>query len=327
MLPGHTWAILFGAVTLECGITTAMKFHRVARKFHGLLIGAEAGTPNPDIDGRRIAAVLVPMFGIGIIDTLSPFMDKAILGGLLPLALLGIYRVAESLASMNTVFVSPFMVFWPYISKLYNENRIDELQDAYRNITLLIVTLMVPLMLILLDGSRYILGWFGPQIAASGNTIFLVLVFGSFVDALAGPAGAVLKMTKHPRLSFFINMLLLVVYVGLSMVLIRRYGLIGAAVAKTATLVLGNLVNVSANRFLVGLFPYNWNHLLLLGAGAVAFGLRSLLAGNCAVLKVRIAALCMELILFTGVALVLLRKPLRKVLAALPLARPGGTAL
>ena len=81
----------------------------------------------------------LPMFGISIVDSLYPFLDKAILGAMLPLECVAIYRVAESVASLNSVFVSPFIAFWPYISKLYSEERLDELRDAYRSINLIIV--------------------------------------------------------------------------------------------------------------------------------------------------------------------------------------------
>ena len=184
------------------------------------------------------------MFGISITDGLYPFLDKAILGTMLPLEAVGIYRVADSVASLNSAFVSPFVAFWPYISKLYKENRMDELCEAYRSINLVIIVLLIPFCLVLMQLSGWILSLFGPLFAIHGRTVLLILSFGCVVDAIAGPAGAVLKMTKHSRLSLGINSVLLVIYFAISVALTKAYGVVGIATARAAVMALGNIASL-----------------------------------------------------------------------------------
>jgi O-antigen/teichoic acid export membrane protein len=220
------------------------------------------------------------MFGISITVGLYPFLDKAILGAMLPLEFVGIYRISESIASLNSAFVSPFVAFWPYISKLYNENRMAELCDAYRSINLIIITLMIPFSLALIELSGWVLSLFGPAFALHGRTVFLILALGCVVDAIAGPAGAVLQMTKHSRLSLYIYTVLLIVYLALCVALTKRYGLIGIATAKSVVMILGNVTNVTANYLLLKIFPYSWKHAWLLGLGVLIFAVTSTTQGS-----------------------------------------------
>jgi len=272
--PQRAWDLVFQAVVVECLLTLALRQWRIRRGWPEAT--ADAGALGLQV--RGILAILAPMFGISIIDTLFPFLDKALLGAMLPLALLGVYRVAESIASLNTIFVSPFMAFWPYISKLYQEDRLEELREAYSTITLLILALMVPAMLVLVECGGAVLGLFGADVARDGIWVLLILASASFVDAMAGPAGAVLKMTRHSRLSFWINMALLGLYLVLSFLWTRAYGILGAACAKAAVTILGNLANITANRLLLGISPYHAVHGVLLTVGGLILLARPWLA-------------------------------------------------
>lgn len=277
LFPGSTWNVLFLALVCECALTLLLRYLRI-QKNHPEVLGAKRGESVAlPLRGSQIAAITFPMFGIGIIGTLYPYLDKAVLGAMLPISMVGVYKVSESIASLNSFFVAPFITFWPYISKLYSENKLNELRDAYRNITLVIIALMVPFVLAMIEVSSYLFSLFGAVFVQQGKIVYLILIFGFIVDALAGPAGSVLKMTRYSRVSLAITMTLLLVYLVLSLALTRSYGLIGAAVARTVVMVLENVANVTANHLLLGIFPYTRQHVCLLGSGIMVFLLRFLM--------------------------------------------------
>jgi len=273
--PASSWRILFFSVACEGAITLYFKLIKIRGEFPGVLQGNELSFKKVETKHSSIRPIVISMFGISIVDNLYPFMDKAILGVILSLEFVGIYRISESLASLVSLFVSPFIVFWPFISKLYAEDRLDELRDAYRNINLVIIAMMIPFLLILVEGADFGLSLFGAAFVHHGRAVFLVLTLGYVVDAVAGPAGSVLKMTRYSRLSFLINMVLLAIYVVLGFLFTTKYGLIGAALAKTTVMVLGNVTNVIANRLLLGIFPYSYQHAWLIGTGVGILAIRS----------------------------------------------------
>jgi O-antigen/teichoic acid export membrane protein len=309
--PSAPWSLVFYAVTVEGILTVGFRLLKIHALYPELLNSRKGESSALRLSGRNILAVSLPMFGIGIIDAVYPFLDKAILGTMVSLDNVGIYRISDSLASLNTVFVYPFIAFWPFISKLFTENKLDELRNAYKNITLVIIAAMLPFSLVLIETSEFSLSLFGHGFAAAGKTALIILACGTMIDAIAGPAGAVMKMTKHSRLSFFINFVLLITYLGLSIVLIRKFGLIGAAMAKTAVAILGNGSNVLANYLLIDIFPYTAKHALLLAWGALIMMARYLLPVPAMGVVAHFVTAGFEAILFLLVAVPLLRKQIK----------------
>jgi O-antigen/teichoic acid export membrane protein len=279
LFPKQGWAIVLFSLACEGCLTLFLRIRSVRQQYPELLANDSFERNGDPLPNRAIISNAAPMFGISITDGLYPFLDKAILGAMLPLEFVGIYRVSDSIASLNSAFVGPFVSFWPYISKLYKERRMAELCDAYRSINLVIITLMIPFSLALIEISGWVLSLFGPVFAQRGKTVFLILALGCVIDAIAGPAGAVLKMTKHPRLSLYISTVLLLVYGALSIMLTKRYGLVGIATAKSAVMILGNLTNVAANFLLLKVFPYSWKHAWILALGVGIFAASSAVHG------------------------------------------------
>jgi O-antigen/teichoic acid export membrane protein len=312
--PRAGWAAVLFSVTCEGFITLFLRIRKLRRQHPDLSGSVPARDGVGSLHSRQIVATAAPMFGISITDGLYPFLDKAILGAMLPLEVVGIYRISESIASLNSAFVSPFVSFWPYISKLYKENRMAELCDAYRSINLVIIALMVPFSLVLIEISRWILSLFGPVFALHGRTVLLILAFGCVVDAMAGPAGAVMKMTKHAHLSLYINSVLLVVYFALSLLLTSRYGSVGIATAKTFVVVLGNVTNVIANYLLLKIFPYSWKHAGLLTLGVLIFVTSLVLPETHAGYGFNFLVALGEFILFSGVAAIILKSHVRQII-------------
>jgi O-antigen/teichoic acid export membrane protein len=314
--PAARWDILFGAVTLECVLALFLRFVRLRRRYPELAgIGPTSSGHGPGGGSHEaLGAIALPMVGISIIDTLCPLLDKAVLGVMAPLALVGIYRIGDTVATVNSMFVFPFIAFWPYISQLQSQKRIEDLRDSYRTITLVIIAAMIPFSLLLVEASPLVLSIFGPSFVSQGRNVFLVLAFGTAVDAIAGPAGAVLKLTGHARLSLIINTAWLALYLGLSLFLTRHYGIMGAAFAKTISTVFGNLANLTVNRFLLGIFPYTAQHAWMLLAAVALLATRWLLFPAHIGVAGQLFAGFLEASAFIAFSALLLRDQIRRLL-------------
>jgi O-antigen/teichoic acid export membrane protein len=269
LYPSARWTILFGAVASECVLTVCWRCVRLRRHYPSLTGMARIPRAAGAAPHKALVSIALPMAGIYIIATVYPLLDKAVLGVMVPLALVGIYRIGDAVASINTMFVSPFIAFWPYISQLHGQKRLDDLRNSYGTITLFIIAVMVPFSMLLVELSPTVLRIFGPAFVSQGRSIFLVLAFGTAVDAMAGPAASVLQLTGHIRLSLIINMTWLLLYFGLTVFLARQYGILGVAMANMISKVLGNLANLTANRIMLGIFPYSAKHAWLLLAAAI----------------------------------------------------------
>ena len=52
-------------------------------------------------------------------------VDKIMIANFIDFGSVGIYKAAQNYVALIGVFISPFVAFWPVISKLYNENKIS----------------------------------------------------------------------------------------------------------------------------------------------------------------------------------------------------------
>ena len=313
--PASAWKIIFLAIALESGVTATLRYLRIQTRYDALIpwkLGRDR-VAQSSLTAGTIVRTSVPMLGINVIDTVSPVLDKAIMGLMLSLSLIGIYRISEYVSSLNSLFVSPFVAFWPFISSLSSERRLDELGAAYKNITLAIIALMLPFSLALFELSGFVLSLFGPAFAQQGATVFMILAAGTMFDAIAGPAGAVLRLTGHYRLSLLINLCLLGIYCASTFFLARGYGIAGAAIARTATLILGNAINVFANRALLKVFPYTLKHAALVAAGVAILAIRYGLLPHHPGLPAHIVIASLEVVAFASFAWIILRRQVRQV--------------
>ena len=83
---------------------------------------------------------------------------------------------------------------------------------------------------------------FGERYAQSG-LIMAVLAFGYYFNAALGFNADTLRIYGKLRLTVVIDFLAMFVSVGLSLMLIPRYGAVGAAIATSVTLIIYNILN------------------------------------------------------------------------------------
>ncbi len=178
--------------------------------------------------------------------------DTLILGVLTDEGQVGVYNVATRLVGLAVFVLPPITaMFSPHMAHLHHVGDHAEAARAYGNATRWSLLLSMPAFVMLIVFPSELLQVFGPEFV-DGALITVVLACGQLVGAAVGPAGVVLNMSGRVGLSFVDNLAVLVANVGLNFLLIPRMGIMGAAVAWSASLIVVNLVKVSQARWVVG---------------------------------------------------------------------------
>src|SRR5204862_773939 len=86
-----------------------------------------------------------------------------------------------------------------------------------------------------------ILGIFGEKYIA-GGVVLVVLALGNLVDAGVGSVNYLLVMTGHPKIILTNTITTVVVNITLALLLVPRFGVVGAAIAAASTVILLNAV-------------------------------------------------------------------------------------
>lgn len=112
---------------------------------------------------------------------------------------------------------------------------------------------------ILLVG-KPLLWLFGPHFA-DGYPVMLVLVFGYLGRAAVGPSEYLLNMLGQQKATACVSALVAVSTISLNLLLVPRYGLIGAASATAISLMAGAALNTVVARRALGLNIAIWSNL------------------------------------------------------------------
>lgn len=194
------------------------------------------------ISSKSLLKTASPMLFSGLLLYLLNWTDVIMLGIMTNEKEVGIYNIAYKIGSVGfLVIVSVSTIITPKIAALYGSGNLKELQKLIHSSTRLISILTIPLVLVLVIGSDFILSFFGENVI-EGSTTLIIVSIGVLFSAIAGNVDQILNMTNNQIvlrnitiISFFINIIF-------NFILIPYYGIRGAAIASLISNVFINSV-------------------------------------------------------------------------------------
>jgi O-antigen/teichoic acid export membrane protein len=179
--------------------------------------------------------------------------DTLILGAMTDEGQVGVYNVATRLVTLAVFVLPPITAtFGPHMAHLHHSQDFGGAARAYGSATRWALLLSMPAFVVLIVFPRELLTLFGRGFT-EGATVTIILACGQLVGAAAGPCGVVLNMSGRVGLSLLDNALILVANVGLNLLLIPRWGIVGAALAWSASIVVVNGIKVIQAWKIVGI--------------------------------------------------------------------------
>lgn len=196
----------------------------------------------PVYAGAEWIKVSLPLFFISGMHLILHQTDIIMIGVILDTEQVGFYAVASRIAGLVLFGLTAVnAIVAPMISELYSTGQYQKLQKmitlAARGI--FVITLVVSLSLVILG--EYILGLFGDEFVA-GYMALLILLVGQAINALAGSVGFLMTMTGHQNKAAQILGVSAIINIILNVILISRFGVIGAAIATAVSTALWNIL-------------------------------------------------------------------------------------
>lgn len=223
---------------------------------------------NDKVNFVKYSSTMALIAGIGL---MLQNVDKIMIANILDMTSVGIYKVAQNYVALIGVFISPFAAFWPVISKLYVENKIDEIQENMQKIIKIVSYLVVPMFFVFIFLSERLLMIFGHEyITQDAEMVLIILAFAFLIDAVSGPIGSILTMTKYAKYILVNNIICLGINITLNLIFIKHFGLVGVAVATGVSIIINNLIAIIEVRLLLGIFSYDYTNLIQLSILSIA---------------------------------------------------------
>lgn len=211
----------------------------------------------------------LPLAGADLVEWSTRRLDVFMLGLFASSAAVGLYFVAQQVASLAGKIRSSFdPILAPLLSTALKAGRPLEAAAHLRQVGFWVLALQIPVVLALGLPAEGILGLFGPAFAAGGLVLALLLV-----AELAAASSSVSEMGliyTRPRANLVIAVGCLALQAGLSLLLVPRFGGEGASGALLASLVVAAVARQLVLGRALGAPVAFWRWSLLV-AGAIAF--------------------------------------------------------
>lgn len=184
------------------------------------------------------------MLIINIIFISFQFVDVILLGILSSSYNVGIYTILLKISSITSlVLLGVNSISGPIISKLYNSNKISELDYYIRLIVRMSSFISLPILFIIILFSNYILTNFGDNLLFYKNALY-ILCLAQFINVLSGSVGLIMQMTGYEKI--FRNIILFSIFINiiLSFIFIPKYQVLGAVYSSSISLILWNVLSI-----------------------------------------------------------------------------------
>lgn len=204
---------------------------------------------------KNILSISFPMLMTGMLTFVIGQTGVVLLGIFRGESEVGYYDTVVKLASL-TAFVLQAInaMIAPKFSELYHSGKIKKLLRLARKSTKLIFWTSTPILLVLTFFGKFILKTLFGEPFVVGYSAMLFLVIGQFVNAISGSTGIFMNMTGNEKKFRNIIAISSVINVVLSVVLIPRFGMYGAAFAAMISMIFWNICTLLFIRTKFGCF-------------------------------------------------------------------------
>jgi O-antigen/teichoic acid export membrane protein len=197
--------------------------------------------------------------------------DKMILNQYMKIENIAFYSVATYIALVISVpSRAMHQIVYPITAKLMHENKHDELNSLYKktSINLQMVGGFVMLCIFVNINQLYEMV---PKEYSGGIMVVFMIGLSKYFDLILGNNNAIIFNTKYYRTVLFLGVALVVLTVGLNMIFIPIFGIIGSAFATLLSITLYSLAKLLFVVKKLHLYPFTNQTLHSLGITFVVF--------------------------------------------------------
>lgn len=162
--------------------------------------------------------------------------DRYVVGYFLGMASVGVYSVSYKIGSMITLFYSSLSItLLPTLSKLYEENKMQEIKTHLKYLSKLYFMLAIPAAFGLTVLSKALLITLTTSEFISGFIIIPIIALATIIYNVGSLNSHVLLLYKRTKMFAIIAMLSALINIVLNIILVPSIGISGAAIATLIT--------------------------------------------------------------------------------------------
>lgn len=182
--------------------------------------------------------------------------DKMILNQYMNIENIAFYSVATYIALVISVpSRAMHQIVYPITAKLMHENKHDEMNILYKKTSINLQMVGGYVMLGIFVNINMLYKMVPPEYAGGIMVVFMIGL-SKYFDLILGNNNAIIFNTKYYRTVLFLGVLLVILTVGLNMIFIPLYGIIGSAFATLLSITMYSLAKLLFVVKKLDLYPF-----------------------------------------------------------------------
>ena len=225
------------------------------------------------IPGREILAFTIPLMTTDLVYLALNTSDAIILGHFWGSTEVAQYRVVQPLVGLNQVVYSSFtLLYMPAASRLFARGDRDGVAHLYWRTAIWMAVFSFPIFALTTSVSGPVMTAYDARYADSA--IFLAMLsFAAYINVALGFNGLTLRVYGFIKYAVVINVAAAAISLVLNLLLIPRFGALGAATATTISLIAFNVLKQLGLRLGTGISMFDRRYVgvyATIGGAAIA---------------------------------------------------------
>ena len=224
--------------------------------------------------GRELIRFSLPLLFSGILSFVMNWTDTLMLGYYKSSEVVGLYNAASPLARLIRIFLSSAAFLYPPMaSRLYAQNKMNEMKRVYQILTKWVFLLTLPLFSIMFLFPEATINFFFGSKYLPATLALRILALAFMFHTFLGLNGLSLVVIGESKFIMTANLVSAVLNIILNALLIPIYGMEGAAIATATSYFVGNSLSSLRLYQKTKIHPFSWNYVKPLAISFVLLGL------------------------------------------------------
>jgi O-antigen/teichoic acid export membrane protein len=274
LILGHSGVRFLAGGYLGAGVVALVIYAVVLlRTMHAQKLFQHLNFRTIQIPAAEVLAFTVPLLASDLVYTVMNSMDAVLLEHFQGVVDVAALRAVQPTAKLNQLVLSSFgLLFTPAAARMFARNDREGINDLYWQNAIWIAVISFPIFAVTFSLARPITVFLYTGRYEQSAIILALLSLGYYFNAALGQNGLTLKVFGKVRYIVVVDVFVAILNLGINILLIPRYGALGAAIGTFSILVIFNILKQAGLLLGTGINLFDWYYLrvyVIIGVSAL----------------------------------------------------------
>ena len=238
-----------------------------------------------DIPAKEIFSFTIPLMTSDVVNIVMSSFGVLLLGYFHNAEQVAYFQVVLPAARLNKIVMTSFaLLYTPSAARLFAKDDYEGINELYWRTAVWLAVLSFPIFVMTFSMSEPLTVFlYGERYRQSG-LILAMLALGYYFNAALGFNGLTLKVLGKLKYIVSVHVAAALFSIVINLILIPRYGALGAGIGTSVTMILHNIFKQAGLRFASGVRLFDWHYMsfyaLIAGSGLGLFVLQRITGAN-----------------------------------------------